>query len=446
MAAGAGAAGPARSPLLALPSLKREKQGAAARLLKSWQMGRGLRGRTSHAARAGTHLPVVDTVLSFSLPEQERGFSHFQLDDLVLVIPRMGAKFAAADWPPEERPYRSLILDTTSEQAVSAGFPKFGNYGEFADDTAALEAALAGEEEVWFTAKMDGSLAIRSVIAGEVVFRTRGTFDGGPHGPAMRAVAAARYPLLLDPQFEPERSLLFEFVSPDFWIVLPYPEDDLILLGAIEHASLRQADLPELKELATVNGLHLIETYTLPREPTELLATINAWRGKEGIVARCASGQVLVKIKAAQYLQLHRLRFGLTARVVREICLEIDIQQESDFERYLAEQGGDWEIAQEARPLVAIFLHARARAHFRFESLKTEIPGRIEAVGGSKKRFALEFALALPAAEKAAAFSLFDGEPEQAYRGLERAALNEDFLAAETADAEAERLVDPGDE
>jgi hypothetical protein len=184
--------------------------------------------------------------------------------------------------------------------------------------------------------------------------------------------------------------------------------------------------------------LRLVECHELPTEPEALVEAISQWKGKEGVVARCNDGQTLVKLKAADYLARHRLRFALSARVVREVCLERDVQGLDDFEVYLKEVGGDWELVEDAKPLVESFCRARAEARERLRSLAAEVSGQL-ACYPVRKDFALEYATKLPNPDKPAAFALADGRQEQAYAILEKAYLDQAFQKAE---AEDERLLE----
>lgn len=299
-------------------------------------------------------------------PRPDQGFNRRLLDDgRELVSPRKD-KWG---WHPAERRYRSAIIDLR-EGIVSQGFPKFDNVHEDDENTQRLFAALAAGEEVWFTEKMDGSLCIRSVIDGRAVLRTRGTHDGGTdHGPAMRRLAERLYPRLLDPEFEPGRSLLFEFVSPQFQIVVPYESEDFVLLGAVDHADGRLADRPDLEGLEASSGVPLVATHVLPSDPAELVEAVKAYEGLEGVVARCENGQVLVKIKSASYLAAHALRFAFSPRRVAEFCAERGITDEDAFVDAMREAGFDWEVGEETRAPFRAYRDAIASADHRFEEL-----------------------------------------------------------------------------
>ena len=391
-------------------------------------MGRGKRKGTS-----GTRVPRA------AGHWEARGFKVTKSAGLTLLAPPKAGKSISAAWPLSDRPFRSALLNEQG-RVVSLGFPKFFNWGEDPLDTGILERALAEGKEVVWSEKMDGSLIIRSVVRGEVILRTRASFDGGLYGKAARAIAKKSYPELLDPAFSPDLSLLLEFVSPDFRVVLLYPKEDLFLVGAVCHETLKQLEWPELVRLGKEHGLHLVEAHSLPRDTKALFATVSEWKNREGIVARF--GQTLVKLKGAEYLARHRLRFALTARAIRVICEMRDVRELKEFESYLVSQGGDWELASDARPFVEDFIVARERAGRRFNDLEAEVAvKRVEYP--ARKDFALSYALALPLEEKVAAFALLDNNRKHALEALENAYLDTAFTTAADVDrALAETLAE----
>lgn len=371
------------------------------------------------------------------LPGPDRGLTLTESDGLILIAPGKTTKMGWSDWPPHERIYRSMMVRAQSpHEVVSVGFPKFGNWGEADDDTATLTHALANDQDVWFTEKMDGSLIIRSVIDGEIVFRTRGTMDGGDFAGPVRQTAAAAYPALLDPTVEPNRSMLFEFVGPNHRIVVPYEQQDLVFLGAVDHQNFQITPPQEMMELAVDLQLNPVAVHELPRDPDELLANIEQWQGVEGVVARCNNGQTLVKMKAAEYLHRHRLRFSLTARVVREVCETRNVQTMEDFETFLQEQGADWEIATEAKPLVTTYLQARKQADADFARLEVQVETASKQYP-DRGDFAREFAVQLPQGERPAAFKILQGQTGEAQQILRRHQLDAAFAAAVDADETA---------
>ena len=109
----------------------------------------------------------------------------------------------------------------------------------FEDHLEDLRRALRSGDDIWLTEKFDGSLVVRSVIDGVVVWRTRGHWQLNQfETPVMAQVQ--RYPRLLDPSFALAASLLFEFTSaaPELRVVLAHAEDGLTLLGEVDHRQL----------------------------------------------------------------------------------------------------------------------------------------------------------------------------------------------------------------
>lgn len=372
--------------------------------------------------------------------EPEREFNVTTKDGLTLIVPRK-TKWV---WSLEDRPYRSVILDEEG-RVVSTGWPKFGNLGEpgYEEDLAYLNRALASNGRVTAYTKEDGSLAIRSVINGQVVFRTRGSFDGGPFGPVMRKVAEQKYPALLDPGVHPYGSLLFEFVSPnpEFKVVLNYPEDDLIFLGAVGHSDLRVATDEEMEALASNHGLRLVETVDLPSDIDELLATVKEWERKEGVVVRFDDGQRFLKVKSASYLALHRLKSNLNAKNVRALCTERDVKTHEDFEQLIYEQGGDFEMVTDARPMVDAYLQGTRGADERLETLRAEV-SEAAARFPERRDFATKFAPVLDPAERSVAFLLLDGKLERAKERLRTIKLDATFKAYSAEDDQRAELFD----
>jgi len=295
---------------------------------------------------------------------------------LTLVCPKKNKW----DWVPEERWLRSVMVNHKGI-VVSCSFPKFGNYGEFQEDTEILNRALS-EGRVLFTHKEDGTLCIRSVIDGKVVMRTRGTLFGessmDDRGPTFserfRAVAEKKYPKLLDPTCWRMDSLLFEYVAPDNTIVVRYGEPDLVLVGAVltypknmipdsyemKHPTPKLADWSYLEMAAKSGGLNLVRREELPRNPAELMSEVRDWK-TEGVVTRCfdeRGNTILVKVKSAWYLAHHRLKSNMKYSTITEFAEMSNIGSEDDLAEYLKKCDYDWEIIESAKELYARYTAA----------------------------------------------------------------------------------------
>lgn len=298
---------------------------------------------------------------------KNKGFMVKENGDYLLVHPSRG-KF---DWEADELTFRSMILDARDGAAVSVGWPKFFNQGEWPDHDHVIAAELESGRAV-ITHKHDGSLIIRSVLPdGRVLFRTRDTFDGGKFAPLAEAVARAKYPALLDPLAWPSGSLLFEYVGAGNQIVVRYEGgDDLIFLGAAAHhlpgsapAAVRYLPYAELETLAPMLGLRLVETYPWAADGiASILGMVQDWDKAEGVVIRSSDGQTLLKVKSAWYFAQHALRWHVRLSNIARFCIDGGITDEPTFMQKLAEIGWDYEPATVARGYFQTYLERRSEA------------------------------------------------------------------------------------
>jgi len=277
-------------------------------------------------------------------------------DGLHLVCPRKNVW----DWEEEEKWLRSVVVDNDGF-IVSCSWKKFGNYGEFSADTSSLNRALENGRPVRFSHKEDGSLCIRSVVNGQVIFRTRGTLYGGEpnedgtasFGDKFKEVAQKNYPILLDTSWMTDRSLLFEYVAPSNMIVIRYKTEDLVFLGFIIHSDLRIGRWDELEVLAKEAKLNLVRLHHLPNDPIKLIDEVKTWK-EEGLVVRCEDSQGnidqnFVKVKSAHYLANHRMKFSMKYPVMVEFIESANIKTESQLVVELQACDYDWEIIESAK-------------------------------------------------------------------------------------------------
>lgn len=208
-------------------------------------------------------------------------------------------------WTPVTRQCRGLIIHDADDRVVARPFAKFFNYGEHPEGS----LDLAAPAEV--TDKLDGSLGIlypaACTLAGWAI-ATRGSFASDQAAHATRLLED-RYP-----GFEPPEGMtcLFEIVFPANRIVVDYgSQDDLILLGAVDIATGAVVGPDWVSgwpgpAAETMAARTLAEALALPPRP-----------GREGVVVRMAD-HTMVKLKQADYVELHRLVTGMNARVVWE--------------------------------------------------------------------------------------------------------------------------------
>lgn len=212
---------------------------------------------------------------------------------------------------PELQYCRGLIWNTTDGTIVARPFHKFWNYGQ----AQAADIPLHAEVEV--LDKIDGSLGIiyREPVSGRLSVATRGSFtsDQALHATEVLRTKYADWAPL------PEDTVLVEIVYPDNRIVLDYGDlDDLILLGSVE---IENGYVNNPRVTRNYHGWpgesarHF--SYGSLAEALEAEPRPNA----EGYVVRQRGTDRMVKLKQEDYLQLHRIVFGLSTRRVYEAIL-----------------------------------------------------------------------------------------------------------------------------
>ncbi len=202
-------------------------------------------------------------------------------------------------WNPVTRQCRGLIFDNQHGQVFARPFEKFFNHNQNEAPSIALS------EPVEVSNKEDGSMiSVFRNPDGAMEAASRGSFVSD-QAIAATEILHSRYDHIM---FPPTRTFLFEYVSPANRIVLDYGGlTDLILIGSV---SIQYGDIKgpsESKRLLGWTGLAAEEFHF--RSFGELLDE-PARPNTEGYVVR--AGNRVVKIKEADYLVLHKLRFNTT--------------------------------------------------------------------------------------------------------------------------------------
>jgi hypothetical protein len=278
-------------------------------------------------------------------------------DTAWLIVP----KFAGVTWTDENARFRSVLIRQSDHHVISQGFRKFTNFGE----TPAFEP-WSSLWPIEARHKIDGSLLIVSRYKGELIIRTRGSYNysGMTNADEIPALME-QWPQAFDNNWlnRETYSFLYEWSSPNNVIVLrEYEKPRLTLIGIVSHDLARYENQYTLDIVAEKLGL----LRPIPidfKDLIEVRSTVLPWKGKEGIVAYSPCGQILKKFKAAEYLDLHRLAAGLsTIGGVLETYLNAGEYFETvdDFYSHI-EKIADFEIASRNRPLIEDVINAYRR-------------------------------------------------------------------------------------
>lgn len=257
---------------------------------------------TRPAAVTGVHLrDVLDpTALDVAIAEKfVRVQRHPELP--LLIYNYTESCVYAGNWTPETLACRGLIVDESTGAVVARPYRKFFNHDQPGAPQLRLDAPAA------ITDKADGSLGVVYPTGDGYAVATRGSFSSAQARHAT-AVLRSRYPDFIPP---PGHTVLVEIVYPANRIVLDYGAlDDLVLLGTVETATGRSHGPEAVGDwpgpvVERLPYRTLAEALAAPPRP-----------GREGLVVHWPDTDTRVKIKYPEYLQLHRLVFGLNARAV----------------------------------------------------------------------------------------------------------------------------------
>lgn len=213
----------------------------------------------------------------------------------------------AREWNLVTSTCRGLIYDQATGDVLARPFPKFFNHGEPGAPVIPLDAGVD------VTDKLDGSLGILYPTPdGEWAVATRGSFDSEQARHATK-VWRERYAHTCTPSRR--LTLLMEIIYPANRIVCQYGDlDDLVLLGAVQ-ISTGQSCGPQSTVLGGWPGPR---TQTFHYRTLADALAAEPRPGAEGLVVRRLNTEDRIKIKQAEYVEMHKLVTGLNERVVWE--------------------------------------------------------------------------------------------------------------------------------
>lgn len=285
---------------------------------------------------------------------------------------------------------RGLIVAKDGGPVAARPWPKFFNYGEYAQEGM---PELNHGADVRVYDKLDGSLGIQYHWNGEWRIATRGSFtsEQATEGTAMLREVLDRT------NWTPREDLtyLYEIIYPKNRIVVNYGDRrELVLLDVIDTDSGSQADTYDWgfpgSWVSELPAYTLFEALALtPRE--------NA----EGIVVVFYDG-TRVKVKQDDYLRLHRLVTGMSERRVWE-CLSAG-QTVEEIAATLPDEFHEW-VKTMGYELLLKFERTKLAAEETYAQIVFELTGA-SGTTWTRKDFALK-AVRTPCS--ALLFRLLDG-------------------------------------
>jgi putative RNA ligase len=226
---------------------------------------------------------------------------------------------------------RGLIYNALTGAVIARPWKKFFNHNESTAPTIGLN------DPVVVTDKLDGSLGILYPTPdGRWAIATRGSFDS-PQARHATQIWQQYYEREWSPI--PGITYLFEIIYPENRIVVDYNQlDDIVLLGAVDIATGRSIAPEVIQNSNNPWPGPVTETFAYDTYGQALAAAPRP--GKEGFVVHDLRTDERVKIKQEDYVVLHRLVTGLTARRVHEAVLQgVDLDE---FIAPLPDEFHDW--------------------------------------------------------------------------------------------------------
>jgi hypothetical protein len=251
------------------------------------------------------------------------------------VVHLVQPQHIGCSWCQDNKHLRSSVWDYEGN-LISAGFPKFTNWGEKPDHFPVPNSL----KNCTVVEKLDGSLLIVSKWKGNYIIRTRGTVDATKldNGHELELFKQNILPLFGDTWLKEEtwkNSFLFEWVSPNQRIILNYGDSpDWYFVGVVNHDHYSLWPQADLDVFASACGFKRPVVYTFPTV-ADLVSAVEMWKGKEGVCIYSNRDQTIHKVKALEYLVKHRFKSEASLENTLNLYFEMGQPAYSEFEQQL---------------------------------------------------------------------------------------------------------------
>lgn len=237
-------------------------------------------------------------------------------------------------WNEQTISARGLILDLTNAInndiiVLAKPFGKFFNYGENAEYEKDID--LNDIESVM--EKMDGSLGISYFFEDGIRFATRGSFISEQ---AIKATEiwnekyASAFSEFFSNPCDQTITILVEIIYPENRVVVNYKDkEDLVLIGLVDlfkTVSRDEYNIKFLGKLSKIINMPMAEVYDAFTIEDLIEKKKNIGFNDEGWVVKFTNGKRL-KIKGDEYIRLHRLLYGISAKKKYQEWAEGNLQE-----------------------------------------------------------------------------------------------------------------------
>ena len=309
-------------------------------------------------------------------------------------------------WRQDNKHLRSVVVNYEGE-VISAGFPKFTNWGENSDHfpvpTSLRNCTVVN--------KLDGSLLIVSKYKNQFILRTRGTVDASTmaNGHELELFKSTILNKLHDNNDTWNYSVLFEWMSPLNKIVLSYGDESIWkLVGFVDHSDYSLATQDMLDLMAKKYDLLRPEIYTFT-DISDMLQIVDKWQNREGVCLYSKNDQAIHKIKSANYLIKHRFKSEATLENTLDLYFSYGKPSYQEFESKLTETF-DYECFEMVRGYASQICDASKEVNKIVDGFKSFIDNQLKVLSTRKEQAQKVISSYSESNRSSMIFSLLDGK------------------------------------
>ena len=311
-------------------------------------------------------------------------------------------------WTQDNKHMRSVVVNYDGE-VISAGFPKFTNWGENPDNFPVPNSL----RNCTVMEKLDGSLLIVSKYNGQYILRTRGTVDASTLANGHELELFKEKFLKSLTHDTPDTwnvSILFEWVSPINKIVLNYgDEPDWYVVGIVHHSDYSLYSQEDLDMWAKNKGFKRPATYTFT-DVNDLLQNVDQWKGKEGVCVYSKNDQSIHKVKGAWYLALHHMKSELSnIEKVMDVWLEQGMTDYNTFYNYIVTTF-DFELAEQIKGMISRIVDGKKEVNKIVDGMNSFVNNRLRSLPSRKEQAQLVISSYGETNRASFLFKLLDGK------------------------------------